>query len=487
MVESNPNATRPLQIVLIEDNPGDADLILEYAQGDSSRPIEVRSATTLATGIRLYDTEPTDLILIDLNLPDSTGIGTFEGLQSAIPGVPLVVITGNDDDVLAAACIAQGAQDYLIKGHVNRSLPRTLWNLALRIRAETELSTTKTRNLERLNRIVTKASDGIIIVDHQGIILFANPAVEQLLGHKPKDLQGAEFGFPLAQGSTEISLSPASGEKMAIEMHVEEVEWDETEAYLVFLHDISAYKRILEEERRLTRMKDEVVSSVSHELRTPLHAIKGFLGLLLRDKVPDKATQLEFLARASGEVDRLATLLDEVLDVSRLAGGYISPEFKTLDIDAQVVKPTVEALDVLAMERGCSIRNLTSPLPVIAVSDQHRLRQVLTNLVGNAIKFSQPGMPVVVTTCVEGDRVRIQVSDQGMGIPMESISKLFTRFYQVDDAHVAVSGGAGLGLHISQELMKSLAGTLSVESEPGKGSTFTISVPINGPDKQQVA
>lgn len=484
MNERSPKTDQSLQVVLIEDNPGDADLIQEYAQGDSSRPIAVRTATTLAAGIRLCGMGSIDLIMIDLNLPDSMGIQTLEGVQHAVPEVPIVVITGNDDDLLAADCINRGAQDYLIKGHVNRSLPRTLWNLTLRVKAEADLRTAKSRNLDRLNRIVNKASDGIIIVDHEGRILFANPAVGELLGHKVQDLQGAEFGFPLAQGSTEISLSLPSGEAMALEMHVEEVEWDETAAYLVFLHDISAYKRILEEEKRLTRMKDEVVSSVSHELRTPLHAIKGFLNLLIRGKVPDQATQQEFLTRASGEVDRLTTLLDEVLDVTRLAGGYISPEFKEIDIDVQVVKPTVEALEMMAMERGCSILNLASPLPVIVVSDQRRLRQVLTNLVGNAIKFSQPGMPVVVTTCVEGDRVLIQVSDQGKGIPMESISRLFNRFYQVDGSHIAVSGGAGLGLHISQEIMKSLGGTLSVESELGKGSTFTVTLPLIRSDKR---
>ncbi|MHB1357585.1 MAG: sensor histidine kinase, partial [Anaerolineae bacterium] len=467
-----------LQIVLIEDNPGDSDLILEYAQGDPARPITVRAAATLAAGIRLCATGPVDLVMSDLNLPDSMGMDTFESVHRAVPDAPIVVITGNDDDVLAAACISRGAQDYLIKNHINRSLPRTLWNLVLRIRAESDLRITKSRNLDRLSRIVNKSSDGIIIAGHDDLILFANPAAETLLGRTAQDLLGTEFGFSLDEGSSEVSLSQPNGETVTIEMNVENVEWDDANAFLVLLHDISRYKKILEEEKRLTRMKDEVVSSVSHELRTPLHAIKGFLSLLLRGKVPDVATQKEFLGRASGEVDRLATLLDEVLDVSRLAGGYINPELYELDLDELVVRPTVESLEALAQERGCSIKHHPSPTQLIVISDQRRLRQVLTNMLGNAIKFSPAGKPVEVKTVVDGDWAKVTVSDHGIGIPKESISKLFARFYQAENSKIA-SGGAGLGLHISMELMKSLGGNLTVESVLNQGSTFTVCIPIN--------
>jgi signal transduction histidine kinase len=476
-MESCQNISSSLQIVLIEDNPGDADLILEHAQGDPSRRITVHSASTLAAGIRLCTEQPVDLVLSDLNLPDSKGMHTFEAVQRAVPDTPIIVITGNDDDILAAACINRGAQDYLIKNHINASLPRTLWNLALGIKAESDLRTTKSRNLDRLSRIVNKATDGIIIANQDEKILFANPAAEALFGNKPQGLPGTEFSFMLRVGNSEVSLSLPNAETLTIEMNVEEIEWDDHGAYLVFLHDISRYKRILEEEKRLTRMKDEVVSSVSHELRTPLHAIKGFLGLVIRGKVPDIATQKEFLTRASGEVDRLSTLLDEVLDVSRLAGGFIDPEITELDIDNQVVKPTVDSLEALALEHGCIIKYLPHSEPVIILSDRRRLRQVVTNLVGNAIKFSTVGSPVEVRTLVSDNLVKIVVNDYGIGIPAEAMSRLFTRYYQVGNSKIS-SGGAGLGLHISMEIVKSLGGTLTVESAPDKGSSFTVNLPL---------
>ena len=144
-----------LRVLLIEDNPGDADLIQEYCTDDPVRPIELIVASTLGKGLSLLDSDIFDVILLDLNLPDSTGMDTFNNVHNSAPDIPLIVVTGNDDEIIAEACIEQGAQDYLSKQLVNRSLARTIWNTVARVRTEADLFVAEDEILERIKEMKT--------------------------------------------------------------------------------------------------------------------------------------------------------------------------------------------------------------------------------------------------------------------------------------------------------------------------------------------
>jgi PAS domain S-box-containing protein len=250
-----------------------------------------------------------------------------------------------------------------------------------------------------------------------------------------------------------------------------------THAVVVSL-DITKRKRVEEAEKELMQMKDDFIANVSHELRTPLASIRGYLELFLKGKVKDPAVQQEFLTRAAQDADRLTALVNDLLDLSRLEAGRFQLELEEVDMSALITE-TLQSLEGLAGEKGISIMRQSSPkTPLLVKADRRRLQQVLVNLVGNAIKFSEPNRPILVTGEAAKDLVTIKVTDQGPGIPAEALPRLFDKFYQVHSSTKRAGGGAGLGLHISKQIVEAHGGQIGVESELGEGSTFYFTLPM---------
>jgi signal transduction histidine kinase len=231
-------------------------------------------------------------------------------------------------------------------------------------------------------------------------------------------------------------------------------------------------------ERELDRMKTEFVSQVSHELRTPLTAIKGFTELLLEDDGSSaNEEQREYLTIVKSNVDRLVALINDLLDISRIESGKIVLNLEAVDV-ATLVQAVATTMQPLLERKEQTIAVCTEPgLPAVH-ADQDRVMQVLTNLVGNAHKYTGTGGTIDVDASRQGDRVCIAVRDNGVGIPPEDIPKLFTRFFRVDSSLTRAIGGTGLGLSIAKSIVELHGGTISVESELGKGSVFSFTLPI---------
>ena len=248
---------------------------------------------------------------------------------------------------------------------------------------------------------------------------------------------------------------------------------------VVVVRDITERKRVEEAREELTQIKDDFIASASHELRTPVHSLMGFLELLLKGKVKDPAVQQEFLMRATQEMERLAALVNDLLDVSRMEAGCLQLELGGVDMST-LIAGTLRSLQGLAEKKGVSISYTPPETPLIVKADRRRLQQVLVNLIGNAIKFSEPHRPILVTGQVASSNITIKVIDQGPGIPAEALPRLFNRFYQVDSSAKRAGGGAGLGLYISKQIIEAHGGRIGVESELGKGSTFFFTLPAYG-------
>ncbi len=242
--------------------------------------------------------------------------------------------------------------------------------------------------------------------------------------------------------------------------------------------------RDISERKEIDRMKNEFISIVSHELRTPLTAIKGSLGLLnggVLGKLPEKASGI--VKVALNNTDRLIRLINDILDLEKIEAGKQEFQFEPIEID-RLVEPTLQGLRPMAEEAG--VRLTCSVEPVAVEIDHDRIVQVLTNLVSNAVKFSPKDAAVEVDVHVlDGDRLRISVSDRGPGIPEEERHKLFNKFQQLDSSERPKKDGTGLGLSISKEIVERHNGNIGMESRSGGGCVFFFEIPLKHPRSEK--
>lgn len=230
--------------------------------------------------------------------------------------------------------------------------------------------------------------------------------------------------------------------------------------------------------KELDLMKSEFLNTVSHELRTPLTSIKAFAEILLDNVGEDVETQTEFLEIINKESDRLTRLINNLLDLSRIEAGRMKWEKEPLDLH-EVAETALDALRGSAEKKGLNIEaELEEDLPT--VGDKDKLVQVITNLLGNAIKFTSEGGTIKVKTSRKDLlTARISVTDSGVGIASEFHESIFEKFSQVDSSETRDIKGSGLGLPIARSITEHHGGKLFVESEPGKGSTFTVELPLH--------
>jgi two-component system, OmpR family, phosphate regulon sensor histidine kinase PhoR len=248
---------------------------------------------------------------------------------------------------------------------------------------------------------------------------------------------------------------------------------------VLLLHDITAL-------RRMERVRRDFVANIGHELRTPLTSIKLLAETLTSGAVDDPATTRDFATQIEREVDHLAQLVDELLDLSMIESGETTLTLEALDPE-EVVAACVERIAPVAERRGVTVRRLPRASgEVHALADPGRIGQALLNLAHNAVKYSHHGGEVRIGWQAVDDRVRFSVADDGIGIPDAHQARIFERFYKVDRSRARdadgehLGGSAGLGLAIVRHIAEAHRGAVGVESEEGVGSTFWIEVPQAG-------
>ncbi len=260
----------------------------------------------------------------------------------------------------------------------------------------------------------------------------------------------------------------------------------------ISLKDYAAeLERANQELRKIDEMKSEFVSVASHELRTPLSAIKNAVQLILQGRTGEiNENQTKFLSMAERNINRLTSILNSLLDLSRIEAGKIEMKFEELDLRSSIefilssLKPQADGKSIrLHME-------IPEKLPSV-YGDREKVEQILTNLVGNAIKFTQEGGEISVSAKPfenEGnlDMAAISVRDSGIGIPEDQLERIFEKFHQVEDSLRRSIAGTGLGLAITKGLVEAHHGRIWVESEIGKGSTFTFTLPMSKGEKRDI-
>lgn len=342
--------------------------------------------------------------------------------------------------------------------------------------------------------ILNSAGEGIIGLDLERKAIFVNPEAARLVGREVAEMLGQSPHLLIHHSKPDGTPYPADECPLLATLHegqtvhvTDEVYWrkdgtafpveglstpirngkGEVIGAVITFRDITQRKE-------MDRMKDELISTVSHELRTPLTSLRGFAELLLKRQIlPEK--QQEFVTVIHKEALRLTSLVNDFLDLQRIKAGRQPYSFT-----AVAVAPLVaDIVATFTKEGDPHVFRLDLPkiLPPVR-ADAARLRQVLTNLLSNATKFSPHGGEVVIGARSEGGHAVVWVQDHGIGIPEEAFPKLFDKFYRVDNGETRDIGGTGLGLAIVKELIAAHQGRVWVESQVGVGSTFFFTVPI---------
>lgn len=224
--------------------------------------------------------------------------------------------------------------------------------------------------------------------------------------------------------------------------------------------------------RKLAKTRTEFLGNVSHELRTPIFSIQGFLETLLNGAIEDENVNRRFLKKAMNHTKNLNSLLNDLIDISMIETGEMRMQPTFFNI-AELINSVTEEIENIAKEKGIKIIEKYNNPEIEVWGDRDKIKQVMVNLINNAIKYSDNGK-IKVFTEVKKDKIEISVKDEGSGIPSESLNRIFERFYQVDKARSKVVGGTGLGLAIVKHIVEAHGSKISVKSKIGEGSVFTF-------------
>jgi PAS domain S-box-containing protein len=338
-------------------------------------------------------------------------------------------------------------------------------------------------------RVLAHVADGVVLLDPDGIVRFWNRAAEtitgltadRVLGRKAETAipgwQAAAPQIPVGddhelEGTTTTATVPLETESRELWMAASGMRFADGTVYTF---------RDITENERLDQAKTDFVATVSHELRTPLASVYG-AAVTLRQRFPtlDEQRRDQLLQLLAEQASRLSSIIDELLLASRLAGRLESErlylEHERFDAD-DLARAVVQAARIHAPS-GIEIELSTPPWLPDATGDRDKVGQVLANLVENAVKYSPGGGRIDVVLDHADDRVRFEVRDQGLGIPLDEQERIFKKFYRLDPNLTRGIGGTGLGLYICHELVRRMGSEIRVSSTPGQGSTFSFDLPV---------
>jgi PAS domain S-box-containing protein len=335
-------------------------------------------------------------------------------------------------------------------------------------------------------RVLAHVADGVLLLDRSGVIRLWNPAAEGITALRAGEIVGrtaadAIPGWQEAVDSVPIAATPDPGHpEVVIPLETERGErWIAISGVEFFGGTVYAF-RDLTDVRQLEELKASFIATASHELRTPLAAVYGAAQTLLRhDFALDEGGRDRFVSLIADESERLGRIVNEILLASQLDAGRLDLQAEPFDA-SELVERVVEATRAYAPPAVHVEGRLPSDLPLVE-ADRDKVRQVLVNLVENAIKYSPDGGRVELGVEAHEENVLFHVRDEGLGIPADEQSRVFEKFYRVDPHMTRGVGGTGLGLYICNELVSRMGGHIWLESNAGEGSTFLFELPAASP------
>ncbi|RZL38155.1 MAG: response regulator [Rubrivivax sp.] len=510
-------AASGLQVLLLEDSVFDAEL-LGASLDSAGLQAQVTWVQDEAGFKQALQAQRFDIILSDYQLPEFNGAEALDHAREAAPQTPFIFVSGVIGEENAVELLKRGATDYVTKGRLSR-LPLVI-ERALREVAQREAQERVQAQLREADALYARVVDSlhdyaVVLLDRGGLIRGWNRAAGSMFGRTLDEVRGQsaemlfspddraagvlarEMATALAAGSARDDrwLMRKDGTRLRAEGVVTPIYSAASEhtGFSKIVRDVTAtyeasvqLRQAKEEAERSNELKDQFLAVLSHELRSPLSAISGWADILEKHARGDG-----LLAKAALVIRRNAQLqtrmINELLDMSAVVAGKLALQRETLDLAALTGETLLSHLHV------AQARNITLECRCDAVlwvaGDAQRLTQVISNLVGNALKFSADGTQVLVTTGLDDDgMVRLSVQDSGRGISPDFLPHVFDRLRQEDGSRTRKAGGLGLGLAIAQAIVKLHGGQIGAHSDgPDQGARFDVRLPVAPPPPVQPA
>lgn len=346
----------------------------------------------------------------------------------------------------------------------------------------------------RMRAVLDSASDGMVLIDSRRRFSVINRRFAEMFGIDPQTVIGHRFEefvqdvrrtFDDAVGFVQAVAGSASDQERVFSIGVTQRWPARRELQMLstpvrgageeYLGRLYAFRDVTHE-REVDRLKTEFVSLVSHELRTPLTSIKGFVDLLFELDVERLSVdQVEFLKIIQSNVDRLVTIINDLLDFSRIESGKLNLDWSEFDLRQAIVEVAQSFQPQIASKHQRMTVDFAPSLPIV-LADKTRVMQILTNLVSNAHKYTPEGGAIAVTAVADGRFVAVEVADTGIGMSADELERLFDKFFRARNRTTQAAGGTGLGMPITRSLVEALGGQIDVTSQPGEGTTIRFTL-----------
>ena len=455
------------------------------------------------------DTFKPDIVVTDYLMPEFDGIEALHLTLSHDPTIPVIILTGSISEEVAVEAMRAGATNYVLKENLIR-LPfavKEAIKKKLALIGSTKAIQALTESESKLHTITHAAGDAIIMMDHQGMISFWNPAAEQIFGftekevignplHKlitpPEFYQGFADNFPNFQATgegnaigvtQELEAMRKDGSHLYISLNLSAVKIMDHWHAVGIISDITTRKKAAQEliaakkkAESSDRLKTAFINNISHEVRTPLNGIIGFADLITKNDITNEE-KLSFISMIKSSSKRLLDTMTSYMDISMIVTGNMQLQQKPFDLH-QLLHSMYDQFKPMCVIKNITL-NLRVPDPsnfLVLNADMSIYTKILSHLLDNAVKFTSEG-EISFGYSRQGSIFRFFVSDTGVGIQKEIQPVIFEQFMQEDDSNIRAFDGSGLGLSIVRGLVRLLGGDIEFESEKGHGTTFFFHIP----------
>ena len=494
-----------INILVIDDDEDDYFIISDYIHEIDNDKFIIEWCNNYKSAVEKFKANKHDIYFVDYRLGNETGLELLKEAIRLHCDDPIILLTGKGNKAIDIEAMKAGATDYLIKSELNTEKLERCIRYSL-----DRASSVKTikQSEKRLKTFFQSGPDAVVVINENQQILEWNPKAETIFGFSANEVIGKElaetiiphqyreahkrgmFHFlktgegPVLNKTIEITALHKKGHEFYINLSVSNVKLKDEWLFIAFLSDITERKKTEEalihkeaellQAKLLEEKKDEFISIASHELKTPLTTIKAYAQLALSvcgDGCPEPVHK--YISKVDEYAVRLTSLINELLDVSRIHAGKLRLTQSEVTMDA-FIPEVLNSMQQITQDHKIILEQNE---PAKVKIDTLRLEQVITNIISNAAKYS-PGRDKIVVNSIQKDgSIVVSFTDYGIGIPKEKISKIFDRFYRVDEVARDFSG-LGIGLFVSSEIIKQHGGKIWAESNEGEGSTFYFSLPV---------
>jgi PAS domain S-box-containing protein len=502
MINEN-NIIHKLKLLLVEDDAGDRMMICKAIQ-DCGIETEIKFAENVEDALTMTSIQTFDCILLDFYFyNNANGFEFIKAFHGRGGDAPIIMITSFNEPALVVESMKLGVADYIAKKDITPECIAKSFLYIMRLRAAEANRILAEKSLFeselRLKTIVERSPVIVFTIDNNGYFkLFKgkgakalNIASESIIGHNIKDIWKE---LPIRLSDYETALKEGNFQcQVEVNNHHFDINFisvknhnQKSGSIMGVAIDITDFKKNEEEllntieiTEAAANIKEQFLANMSHEIRTPIHGIISLVNFLLNTKV-DKEQQ-KYLALTAKSADNLLSIVNDILDLSKIEAGKMNIEEIPFNI-REIIGTCVDILSAKANEKNLKVEVLIEKeIPETIIGDPVRLMQVLNNLVGNAIKFTEKGEVKIICTTIESNSqscmLQFKVKDTGIGIAAVKLPNVFESFTQASSDTSRKYGGTGLGLTIARKLIEQQSGNIVVESEIDKGTTFTFSLP----------